>query len=145
MTTLGGYKVHEAAEKFPLIEGDEFEELIASIEEHGLRDPIVLSDDIPAVLLDGRNRFRACKRAGVEPQFRTHRGNQIDFIRDVNIWRRHLSKSQISFALGELSILQEEENERKAKAAMAAGGRVGGRSSGARKGGVQNTPPLKST
>jgi hypothetical protein len=28
---------------------------------------------------------------------------------------------------------------------MAAGGRVGGRSSGARKGGVQNTPPLKST
>ena len=54
--------VHPLGELFPLIEGDEFKELVASIKAHGLRDPITVQD---GMVLDGRNRQRACQAAGV--------------------------------------------------------------------------------
>ena len=57
---------HAAAALFPLleVESPEFGELIQDIREHGLLQPIVLCD---GKILDGRNRYRACQHAGVEP------------------------------------------------------------------------------
>ena len=70
MTKLGPYEVHPFADAFPLIEGEEFEELVNDIKTHGLRQPIVLNHD-RTVLIDGRNRYRACMAAGVDPVFET--------------------------------------------------------------------------
>jgi ParB-like chromosome segregation protein Spo0J len=87
-------EVHPLADVFPLIEGSEFEELVDDIRRNGLRTPILL--DAEGRLLDGRNRLRACRAAGVEPQFETWTGtgSVAKLIISLNLRRRHLSESQ---------------------------------------------------
>jgi hypothetical protein len=104
MERLGPYEVHPFAAAFPLIEGDQFDELVKDIKDHGLRDPIVLSRD-GSVLIDGRNRWRACKAAGVKPDTRClddeSEQDILDLIASSNVHRRHLS-------LGELAMIGVE-------------------------------------
>jgi len=110
MDSIGEYKIHPVAARFPLLEGEDFEQLVQGIAEHGLRDPIVMAPD-GATVVDGRNRLRACIKAGVEPSFR-RLGPQFDeweivrYLADVNIRRRHLSVGQRAM-LAELYIVPE--------------------------------------
>jgi ParB-like chromosome segregation protein Spo0J len=83
---------HPFADLFPLMEGREFEELVIDIGEHGLHEPIILLDDL---ILDGRNRYRACLAAGVEPLFVPYGGDDpAAFVISANIRRRHLTNEQ---------------------------------------------------
>jgi hypothetical protein len=92
-------KIHQIADLFPLIKENtrEFRDLVGSIEEDGLIDPIVLHGD---VLVDGRNRLAACKEAGVEPRFvqwksLNPKSSLEEWIYSRNINRRHLTPDQI--------------------------------------------------
>lgn len=102
MTKLGPYEVHPFADSFPLVEGEEWSELVASIKRNGLREPIVLNHD-ETVLIDGRNRYRACEEAGVDAVFERLGSHYtepmiLDFIADKNIKHRHLNLGQRAFA-----------------------------------------------
>jgi ParB-like chromosome segregation protein Spo0J len=83
---------HPLANLFPLLEGSEFEELVADIKANGLVEPIVMFED---KILDGRNRYRACLAAGVEPAFRPFMGDDpLAYIISLNLRRRHLTAEQ---------------------------------------------------
>jgi ParB-like nuclease domain len=90
-------KIHPAAEAFPMMPEDELEELAEDIKANGLRHPILLDKD--GVLIDGRNRFEACKRAGVEPKFETLNGQDTTaLVVSESIARRNISKGQRAMA-----------------------------------------------
>lgn len=93
-------KTHPIAQLFPLIKDNtrEFRDLVGSIQEDGLIDPIVMDGDM---LVDGRNRLAACKEAGVQPRFvqwksLNPKGSLEEWIYSRNINRRHLTADQIA-------------------------------------------------
>ena len=103
------YAFHPLADIFPLIEGNDFEELVADIKANGLIEPIVLLDD---QVLDGRNRYRACIAAGVEPLFVPYRGEHpAAYVVSMNVVRRHLSESQRAMAAAKLATLKQGDNQ----------------------------------
>lgn len=110
-------EVHPVAELFPLIEGDDFTQLVDSIRATGLEHPLVLSPD--GMLLDGRNRLRACTQAGVAPRFTVYDGEDItDYVVRVNIQRRHLTTGQKAFIATELLPHYEQEAESRRRSAI---------------------------
>jgi 16S rRNA G966 N2-methylase RsmD len=120
------WPVHPAAELFPLLADDELRELAEDIRANGLHEPVWLYDDPlrGVVLLDGRNRSRACQLAGVEITTRWYDGdNPIAFVWSENVKRRHLSAGQQSAIADELGALAESEDAALAAKARAAGER----------------------
>lgn len=86
---------HPYAKLFPLLPDDRLQELADDIRQHGLRQAIVVDDQ--ERIIDGRNRYRACKMAGVEPTLEPFVGNDEAVLRlviSLNLHRRHLNESQ---------------------------------------------------
>ena len=100
------WRAHPAAEAFPLLEGEDFEALVADIKANGLREPITLHPD--GSILDGRNRYRACAEAGVEPCFQTWdgQGTPGTFVTSMNLARRHLTTRQRAAIGAELATME---------------------------------------
>lgn len=86
------YELHPLCTLFPRVTGAEFDALVQDIRANGLRQPIVLHNDM---ILDGGNRYRACLEAGVQPHFEHYEGESIvAFVLSANLHRRHLSAGQ---------------------------------------------------
>ncbi len=102
------YEFHEVANVFPLMEGEDFDQLVEDIRANGLREAIILHE---GRIIDGRNRYRACLAAEVEPCFVTwiEEGSVIDYIVSLNLHRRHLTPSQRAVVALDLLPLYEEE------------------------------------
>lgn len=102
---------HPYANWFPLIDGEEFNALVEDIKEKGLLLPITTYED---KILDGRNRYRACVKAGVEPRFKEYAGSApAGFVCSVNIRRRDLTSSQkAAIAVMMLPALEAEAKKR---------------------------------
>jgi uncharacterized protein DUF4326/ParB-like nuclease family protein len=91
-----GMKPHPAAEVFPMLDEEELEELAADIKAKGLQQPLVVGElDGNPVLIDGRNRREACRRAGVIPDYVLLDGQDpMAYILSANINRRQLTRGQ---------------------------------------------------
>lgn len=83
--------IHPAANSFPMMPQDRFDDLKADIGAHGQREDITLCDGL---ILDGRNRYRACMELGIEPKARTFGGNPWTYVWSLNGQRRDLSQDQ---------------------------------------------------
>jgi MT-A70/ParB/Sulfiredoxin domain len=100
---------HPVAEIFPPLEGAEFAELAADIRRNGLIDPIVIHD---GQVLDGRNRYRACIEADIEPRFTPFRGDDpVSYVVSRNLRRRHLDESQRAMVVAKLTTLRLGDNQ----------------------------------
>lgn len=97
---------HPLSTLFPLMQGHEFDELIADIRMHGLREPIWLYD---GMILDGRNRWRACEAAGIAHRpTRTYTGDDpVAFVVSLNLHRRHLDESQRALVAARIADLPQ--------------------------------------
>ena len=109
--------VHPAATLFPRLHGVTLSELAADIQAHGLREPIVV---FQGLLIDGRNRLRACELAGVEPRFVEWQaaGSVVGYILSVNLHRRHLNESQRAMAAARAKPMFEEEAAKRRAAGL---------------------------
>jgi N6-adenosine-specific RNA methylase IME4 len=113
---------HETASIFPLMDDAQLTDLANDIRENGLLEPIWLHPD--GSIIDGRNRWLACERAGVKPTFRTWdgAGSLVAFSLSRNLHRRHLSESQKSMVGANAKpILAAEARERQAHGQTAPG------------------------
>jgi ParB-like chromosome segregation protein Spo0J len=111
-------KFHPLAGLFPLMEGAEFDALVADIKANGLREPIILFE---GKILDGRNRYRACLEAGIEPHHHPLviaskiENDEIvarTYVISKNIHRRHLTAEQKRELLVKLVAAQPEKSDR---------------------------------
>ena len=97
---------HKYANIFPMIEGEDFESLKKDIKVYGLLTPIVSYE---GKILDGRNRFKACKEIGLKPTIEAYTGDfPLDFVISLNLKRRHLTKQQAACAAVRNEELMEE-------------------------------------
>src|SRR5208282_3749878 len=95
---------------FPLVEGDEFASLVESIKTKGLLNAIWIHPDDGSII-DGRNRYRACVKANVQPRYQRSdgKGSLADFVVAQNIDRRHLSGTQRAILADKLEPLYAAE------------------------------------
>lgn len=85
-------KIHKYAEYFPALEGEEFNLLVEDIKKNGQVEAIVT---YRGEILDGANRYRACRAAGVEPKYQEYTGDDpLGHVVSLNVRRRHMDVSQ---------------------------------------------------
>lgn len=110
---------HPYADLFPLVDGAEFEALVADVASRGLVDKIVLHD---GMILDGRNRYRAARAAGLIGDGDTPDdveriryfvrflpeidGDPLEFAIAKNLIRRHLNEAQRASVAAKLATLR---------------------------------------
>ena len=106
---------HELASLFPMLPETEINLLAQDIKTNGLMSPITLYGD---KILDGRNRYKACELAGVEPFFTEYTGNDpLQYVISLNLSRRHLNESQRAVVAEKIAIiLKNDDPELKSKA-----------------------------
>ena len=100
---------HPLANLFPLLDGEEFDAFVADIKAHGLRQRIVLCN---GAILEGRNRYRACIEAGIEPRFEAFNGRDpLAYVVSLNLQRRHLSKSQRAMVAAKIATFHDGQRQ----------------------------------
>jgi hypothetical protein len=109
------FEFHPLADKFPLMERDDLLKLADDILVNGLHEPITLYQ---GKILDGRNRYRACKELTtfkfVPAHFRElpRDLDPLAFVISANIHRRHLTAEQKRDLLATLIIIDPSKSNR---------------------------------
>lgn len=105
---------HPLADLFPPLSEADLVALTDDIAANGLLHPIVV---FQGKILDGRHRRIACGRSGVTPRFEEFPGDEaaaVEYVRSVNLLRRHMSTSQKAMIAVKLAALVEGLTQREA-------------------------------
>lgn len=91
-------KISEFASLFPEMSPDEFKSLVEDIRINGQLEPVTV---LGSEILDGRNRYLACKELGIPVKFQEYDGSAdnlslLKYVGSKNLKRRHLSVGQLS-------------------------------------------------
>lgn len=87
------YEIHPAADLFPMMKGAKFAAFVEDIRQFKQRESIKL---LGGKIIDGRNRYAACKEAGVTPWFESlpEDTDPNEYVVSINIRRRQLTVAQ---------------------------------------------------
>jgi len=110
-------KAHPFADLFPLLEPRALRDLADDIAANGQRSAILLYGGL---ILDGRNRWAACRLAGVEPRTEEFQGTEFEalkYVCSLNLHRRHLSESQRAMIGAEMAPLPHGGGRKRDQAA----------------------------
>ena len=78
----------------PMMSAPSIAEMADDIKANGQQQPVILHEGL---LLDGRNRLKACEIAGVTPKVQEWEGDDpVRWVLSLNFHRRHLTDSQKS-------------------------------------------------
>lgn len=95
-TTVDSLELHPLTALFPELPPEELSALARDIQARGQLEPVVLHKGL---ILDGRNRYKACQMAGVEVKSEEFDAEETrrtpeEFILSCNLRRRHLTVGQ---------------------------------------------------
>jgi hypothetical protein len=84
------YEYHPLSARFPMMEGQEFEDLADDIAANGQKETVKLLD---GKILDGRDRYRGCRDRKIPCWFENWNGegDPRDYVLSMNLHRRHLT------------------------------------------------------
>jgi hypothetical protein len=86
------YEFHPLTKLFSIMPEHERDELGQDIKANGQQVRIVLYE---GKILDGRNRYLACQKLGIEPRFVEFTKTQAkNYVISCNLYRRHLTREQ---------------------------------------------------
>ena len=86
------YEYHDLCLLFPPADEMTIDQMAYDIQTNGLSEPVVLYQ---GKILDGRNRYLACKKAGLKPRTVEYTGKDpLSFVISKNLHRRHLTNAQ---------------------------------------------------
>jgi hypothetical protein len=109
-------EAHPAADLFPMMSEAELRNLADDIKANGLNHPVVIYE---GQVLDGRNRSRACKMAGVQVKTEDWVDpgcGPVAYVVSQNIHRRHLTATQrAALAVDLLPELEAEARKRQGR------------------------------
>lgn len=106
-------KAHPAADIFPMMSEEELSSLAADIKAHGQNLPITtIVEDGETLILDGRNRARACEIAGIPVMSQAYGGEDpFSFVVSANLQKRHLSISERALLSVQVDRLRNGANQ----------------------------------
>ena len=100
---MHNFELHPYCTLFSACTEEELHALTDDIRRNGLLEPIVLLDK---KILDGRNRYQACRELGIEPDTVEFTGDDpLAFVISKNLHRRHLNESQRAMVAEKLANL----------------------------------------
>ena len=106
-------KNHPIADVWPMMDEAKIAELADDIRKNGQLVPVWLYE---GKILDGRNRWAACKIADVEPKTKEYTGDEpTAFAVSLNDRRRHMGKSALAAVAAELEPFFAEDAARRRK------------------------------
>lgn len=130
LEVIGGFTVHPAASKFPLMVGKDFDELVEAVHRAGTVTAVEMHN---GQLIDGRNRVRAVevlRSRGIEIELPTIEWRPVgdetveEHIYAVNVHRRHLTDDQrVVLATLFLPLIRQRTHERQAATRFGRDGR----------------------